>query len=29
VPVRSGRNDKEVMTEILDAFEKWASAIEA
>jgi hypothetical protein len=29
VPARSGRNDKEVMTEILDAFEKWASVIEA
>ena len=29
VPARSGRNDKEVMNEILDAFEKWASAIEA
>ena len=29
VPARSGRNDKEVMDEILDAFEKWASAIDA
>ena len=29
VPARSGRNDKEVMNEILNAFEKWASAIEA
>ena len=29
VPVRSGRKDNEVMNEILDAFEKWASAIEA
>jgi hypothetical protein len=29
VPVRSGRNDREVMSEILDAFEKWGSAVEA
>ena len=29
VPVRSGRNDKEVMSEILDAFAKWAGAVEA
>jgi hypothetical protein len=29
VPARSGRNDREAMTEILDAFEKWVSAIEA
>ena len=29
VPARSGRNDKEVMDEILDAFEKWAGAIDA
>jgi hypothetical protein len=29
VPARSGRNDTEVMNEILDAFGKWAGAIEA
>ncbi|MBU6464896.1 MAG: dienelactone hydrolase family protein [Bradyrhizobium sp.] len=29
VPVRSGRNDREVMNEILDTFADWASAIEA
>jgi hypothetical protein len=28
VPARSGRNDKEVMNEILDAFADWAGAIE-
>jgi hypothetical protein len=29
VPARSGRNDREVMSEILDAFATWAGAIEA
>jgi hypothetical protein len=29
VPARSGRNDKEVMSEILDAFATWAGALEA
>lgn len=29
VPARSGRNDEEVMTEILDVFADWAGAIEA
>ena len=29
VPARSGRKDSEVMDEILDAFAKWADAIEA
>jgi predicted alpha/beta-hydrolase family hydrolase len=29
VPVRSGRNDAEVMREILDAFADWVRAIEA
>ena len=28
VLVRSGRNDREVMSEILDAFAAWADAIE-
>jgi hypothetical protein len=28
VPARSGRNDKEVMNEILDAFADWVGAIE-
>ena len=27
VPARSGRNDGDVMTEILDEFVKWAGAI--
>jgi uncharacterized protein len=29
VPARSGRNDREVMTEILDAFAAWIEAVEA
>jgi len=29
VPVRSGRNDREVLSEILDAFAAWIDAIEA
>jgi hypothetical protein len=27
VPARSGRNDREVMTEILDALAGWISAV--
>jgi len=29
VPARSGRNDREVMAEILDAFEAWSGALDA